>query len=146
MFPGRLDNPYVGLVRNEQIHVVTSQSCSLECLVAGIRHRQHGSLEDLSPGHLEVIAALLEHLLVWWMDTPTSWTVQQITQCAVGLEVAREQPTVTVGSRPQQSRPNAVSEQNAGRSIGVIGDSREAIAADHQDIVEIATCHHTFAD
>lgn len=49
----RLDDPDVGLVRNEQIDVCTGEPRGIESTVGRLGHRPYGVLEHFAPGHAD---------------------------------------------------------------------------------------------
>ena len=60
---------------------------------------------------------------------------------AIGAKLERQEPAPRL-SRPQYDRAGPIREQDAGHTIGKVGDFRQRIGADHQRITADASLQH----
>ena len=132
MLGGRLDDPKVRLVGNQEIHLIGRDAGATEHGIARLGHGEHRGLEDFTPRHLHVVRPLADHLLADRIGRAAPGTVEQRRESAVGLDVGGEESAPGLAGTADDGRPRAVTEQDAGGTVLEIGDGRELLGADHQ--------------
>src|SRR5713101_2427898 len=139
---GGLDDADVRLMRNEEINGTGIEAGTLERVVAGIRHRQHGGLEDLAARHLDVVAVIFEQLFTGRMRRTAARPVEQLGERAVRLQIAGEN-AAAVRALAHNGGPGAVPEQDRRRAIAPIHDTCELFGGDHQHVLGLIRRDHS---
>ena len=111
-------------------------------MVAGIRHREHGGLENLAARHLDVVAVILEQLFTGRMRRAAARPIEKLGERPVRLQIAREN-AAPVRALAHDGGPGAVAEQDRRRAITPIHDARELFGGDHQHVLGLIRRDHT---
>ena len=132
-------------MRDEQVDLGSGEAGTPQRLVARVRHRQHGGLEHFAARHLDVVAAVLEQLLVGRMHGASARAVQQLGEGAVGLQAGRED-AAPVGAGPHDRRSGPVAEQHGRRAVLPVGDRRELLRRHDQHVLRLLRGHEALRD
>ena len=124
---GRLDDPVVGLMRNEPVDVPARESVRLQGLVHDPPQRPHRPLEHLvalHPGSGRALGGVVVAVL----DAPLH--VEEPLTRPVRVEMGRHHPRLRRALEHDRSR--AVPEQDAGAAVAPVEEARMHVRADHE--------------
>ena len=129
----RLDDPDVGLVRDEQVDV--------RGLETGLGHRRErgrgegpgGEAIGLAPLHPDEMLAAPDGLRRRRALCATGRQPDHVGTLRLGGELDAE-PAAGLGRRRQDDRAGPVAEQDAGVPVGVVEEPGEQLGADHEDV------------
>jgi len=130
---GGLDDAEVRLVHDEQVHLRRRDTGFGQRLFGDRRDALHRQAKELPTGHPDAVVVSRHGL---GRRTPTRAAGGLRQQVAVFAAVHHDkgpqaEPRL---ARRHQHRPGAVAEEHAGRAVGPVGDAREGVGADDQDI------------
>src|SRR5665213_450514 len=115
MFGSRLDDAFVGLVRDQKIDIGAAKLRGIERAVGGLAHLAHRMLEDFAAGHPDQVTAIFDDFLSHRMGGTTMRAVQQVRQAAVASHERREYACFLAGLVALYDySARAVAEQHAG--------------------------------
>ena len=135
---GRVEDPLIGLVRDDPVDFV---------------RRVAGRLERLAEDGGKVGHRVAEHLLALHSelaDRPggrgAAVDIEQLIVAAVGMELGREDSAILGLLDSEQDRSGAVAEQDAGRPVFPVEDPAERLRSDHQSMIGHAALDHIVGD
>src|SRR4051812_10699055 len=139
MLRGRLDDPDVGLMRDEQVNIVGTHSGSTKGFIARLGHCEDRRLEHLTAGHLHVVRPLAHDPLADWIRGTTAGAVEQRRQGAIGFEErGKNAASIVASGSADHSSTGTIAEENSGGPILKVGNGGELFGAYNENDLALA--------
>ena len=141
-FRGGVDDALIGLVRDEEGNVARSQLDALERDARRFHHARDGRFKDLAAEHVHVvIKPRRQSGRIDRIARAAGGNVEHLRGRAVGTEFAAQE---TVLFRALEHRgAGSITEEDRGRTVGVIDDARQLLRTDQQHAPENARTNKT---
>ena len=127
-----IDDADVRLVRDDPIDVLQAELGGAQSLKRRPFHHGSGVPEDSRPFHLHEVPVLGDRLRACGRSRAAAGHVKEEGLLSVAVEGNAQHPLVAI-TRLEEGRPGSIPEQNAGLSIGPIGDAGECLGADQKN-------------
>src|SRR5262249_25577438 len=126
------DNALVGLMRNKSSDVTSLQPIALQKFLAEFRLLTNGKLENRLAILMDVMHFLLDRLVRGRVQASSPRHVEETAAGTVNFMQEIDQTDRVVVSRFEEYAAAAISENDAGSSIGVVNDRRHPIGPNDQ--------------